>query len=644
MNVYLQSGGTMKRIATWYKKWRYRMDTWFTTGSAGPVLSLGALSLVIVIASTLFLYLSGLAPEGEPGYNLVEAFWTSLVRVIGGGGIGLRGTPWGFRLLMFGITLGSIFVVSLLIGTLTNTIRGRIDELRKGRTEVMESDHTVILGWNSQIFSIVSELAAANASQKNACVAVLASQDKTFMEDKLRTALGKKNKLRIVCRTGSPMDPDDLKIINLNASRAILVLSPESENPDADVIKTVLAITNHPSRRSKPYHIVAGIRDPKNIEVARVAGRHEVEWINMGNMIARIIAQTCLQCGLSAVFSELLNYGGNEIYFHEEQQVVGRRFGEVINMYLHDSLIGILGTDGQPHLNPTPETVIQPGDQLIMVAKDNAAIQLTTTTPVQPQDSHIQLGALPKAQPVRTLLLGWNWRAPIVLAQLDHYVCPGSEVVVMSEQKGIKSALDVTRQALKNQKVSVRRGDITDRATLEALGLEKFQHVIVLSQTETTSPQQSDARALITLLHLRDIADARMCRYTITSEMVDDRNRKLAMVTRADDFIVSERLVSLMMAQIAENRTINRIFTDLLDATGSEIYLKPASSYVRLGQPVNFYTVIEAARRRGEVAFGYRLGAFSRDPQSSFGVVINPRKDSPVAFSERDRMIVLAVE
>ncbi len=634
----------MKKLQLWIKRWRYRMDTWFSTGPTGPVLGLGALSLVIVAASTAFLVLTGLAPEGEPGYNLLEAFWTSLVRVIGGGGIGLRGTPWGFRLLMFGITLASIFVVSLLIGTLTNTISGRIQELRKGRSEVMETDHVVILGWTGQIFSVVSELVTANDNRKNSCIAIMASQDKTFMEDRLRQKLGKNIRTRIVCRTGNPMETDDLKIINLNASRAIVVLSPESESPDADVIKTVLAITNHPNRRSKPYQIVACIRDPKNMDVARVAGRHEVEWINVGSMVARIIAQTSRQCGLSVVFSDLLNFGGSEIYFHEDQQLVGKRFGDVLSMYEHDSVLGVVGADGQPHLNPAQDRLIQPGDRAIVISKDDNTPRITSTTPVPAQESVISQEAPPQQKPVRTLLLGWNWRAPMVLAQLDYYVCQGSEVVVMSDQKGLKTALANSHLNLKNQKVTLRRGDTTDRATLQAQGLEKFNHIILLSQADTVLPQQADARTLITLLHLRDLADAHLHRYTITSEMMDDRNRKLAMVTRADDFIVTDRLVSLMMTQVVENSALNRVFADLLDAHGSEIYLKPVSSYVRLGQPVNFYTVVEAARRRGEVAFGYRLGAFARDPQNTYGVVLNPRKNETVSFSDRDRVIVLSTQ
>ncbi len=96
--------------------------------------------------------------------------------------------------------------------------------------------------------------------------------------------------------------------------------------------------------------------------------------------------------------------------------------------------------------------------------------------------------------------------------------------------------------------------------------------------------------------------------------MLDVRNRALAQVTRADDFIVSGKLVSLTMSQLAENPALRAVFDDLFDEEGSEIYLKPAADYVRLDEPVDFYTIVESARRRGEVAFGYRAAGTRRRP------------------------------
>src|SRR5215204_3226365 len=92
----------------------------------------------------------------------------------------------------------------------------------------------------------------------------------------------------------------------------------ENEDPDSQVIKTLLAITNSPKRRAEPYHIVAEIRERKNLEVARLVGGTEAQLIEAGDTISRVIVQTCRQTGLSVVYTALLDYGGDEIYFKEE--------------------------------------------------------------------------------------------------------------------------------------------------------------------------------------------------------------------------------------------------------------------------------------------------------------------------------------
>jgi hypothetical protein len=111
---------------------------------------------------------------------------------------------------------------------------------------------------------------------------------------------------------------------------------------------------------------------------------------------------------------------------------------------------------------------------------------------------------------------------------------------------------------------------------------------------------------------------------------------------RADDFIVSDKLISLMLAQVAEHKALNAVFADIFDPEGSEIYLKPIGDYARLGEPLNFYTIVEAARRRGEVAIGYRRGAEASDASKMYGVTLNPDKSSKVTFAPGDYVIVLA--
>jgi hypothetical protein len=124
--------------------------------------------------------------------------------------------------------------------------------------------------------------------------------------------------------------------------------------------------------------------------------------------------------------------------------------------------------------------------------------------------------------------------------------------------------------------------------------------------------------------------------------MLDVRNRTLGEVAKPDDFIISNHIVSLLLAQIAENKTLNPVFDELFAAEGADIYLRPASDYVTGAGPVDFHTVVEAAKRRDEVTLGYRVAAASDRPEEHYGVVFNPRKSEQVTFAPDDRIIVLA--
>jgi hypothetical protein len=124
--------------------------------------------------------------------------------------------------------------------------------------------------------------------------------------------------------------------------------------------------------------------------------------------------------------------------------------------------------------------------------------------------------------------------------------------------------------------------------------------------------------------------------------MMDLRNRALAQVAKADDFIVSDKLVSLMLAQLSENRHLDAVFRQLFSADGSEVYVRPMADYIRPGVAVDFHTVIESAARRGETAIGYRQLAHAHDPARGYGVRVNPSKSEKVVFAAEDRIIVLA--
>jgi ion channel POLLUX/CASTOR len=635
------------RKATFGERLRYAFDKSLSGGTISLIGWLGLASLLIVLTATAILLLTGVAPAAPEGqeaetFNFIEAFWQSLMRSIDPGTLA-GDAGWSYRVLMLVITVGGIFIVSLLISVLSNGLQSKLDELRKGRSFVVEENHTLILGWSSRIFLIISELVIANENQKKPRVVILADKDKVEMEDEIRAQVGDTKNLRVVCRSGSPIDLVDLEIVNPHAAKSIIILSPnDSFDADAQVIKMILAITNNPNRRPEPYRIVAELRDEKNMEVARIVGKDEAQLILSSDVTARITVQTCRQVGLSVVYTELLDFDGDEIYFQEEPRLVGKTFGESLLAYEHCSVMGLRQAAGGVKVNPPMGTVIQAGDKIIAIAEDDDKVVFSGFSHVQIDASAIRQKTEEVLRPERILILGWNKRGRTIVRELENYVTAGSFLKIVADDPEVASQLNGISENLRNLTLEFATGDTTDRQLLDGLELTTFQHIIILCYAEQLDAQAADAKTMITLLHLRDIEQKKGEAFSIVSEMIDVRNRALAEVAKADDFIVSDKLTGLLLTQVSENAELLAVFDDLFDAEGSEIYLKPATNYVTPGRAVNLYTVTESARNRSEIVIGYRLERHANDASRAYGVRTNPPKSETVTFEAGDKIIVLA--
>jgi voltage-gated potassium channel Kch len=455
------------------------------------------------------------------------------------------------------------------------------------------------------------------------------------------------------------MSPDDLQLASLVTAKSIIVLAPEhhehgarnvplaAHESDTVVLKTLLALVK--AAPGAALHVVAELFDEQSESVARMVVGEAAALILAAPLISRLLVQTGRQPGLSVVYTELLDFAGAEIYVQPQPALVGKTFREVVFAYDTSTVIGVTTAAGEMTLAPRADARLAPGDRVIAISADDDTLVLdgAPAQPVAIDEAAILDPPLrtPPA-PERTLVLGASRRLGRVLTELDAYVAPGSTTLVVGEIEPPGEALG----QLRNMRVTTRLGDVTARATLEALDITSFDHILLLSETtggadhshrSDRSQEIADARTTVTLLHLRDLERRAGKKVPITSEILDIQNRELATVAEADDFIVSNTLVSLMVAQVAENPRLVPVFDELFSAGGFELYLKPATDYVRAGEHA-FGVLCEAALRRGEIAIGYRLASRARDPGAAFGIVVNPSKRARIPLGPGDRIIMLA--
>ena len=165
----------------------------------------------------------------------------------------------------------------------------KLNDLRKGTSTVLEQGHTTIVGFDNNIYSILSELIEANANKKDACIVVLGELPKIEMEEAISAHFPDTHSTRIICRSGGLHEMHSLALCSLETSRSVIVNISE----DAQTVKTILAISAYLKGKTLAYpdlHIIAALQDSQFMEAARIAGEGRACIIYSKDAIARIIS------------------------------------------------------------------------------------------------------------------------------------------------------------------------------------------------------------------------------------------------------------------------------------------------------------------------------------------------------------------
>jgi len=363
------------------------------------------------------------------------------------------------------------------------------------------------------------------------------------------------------------------------------------------------------------------------------------------DILSRVLVQTSRSPGLSVVYDELLSFEGNEIYF-TEADFAGITFGEVALHYPQAVPIGIETPNGGIVMNPDPGTVLGAADRLLALAEDDSTISFRREPVIRPHRPRPAGGRLPLS-PERYLIVGHTPALPMVLTELSRYVLAGSTVDIMPcrGQRLEEGRLHQLGESIQGVEVGCIALNPLDPDTWQQVAPASYHSIILLSECNPAKkPDQSDSETILVLLLIRRAMGAAPASgTTIVTELADSANQPLATSAGVYDFVISSRLVSMLLAQVAEQPGMHRVFADLFDEEGSEIYLKPASLYVEdLPSELTFADLMLAAQARKEVCLGVRIAADEGRADRNFGIWLAPPKVERLTLTAGDRLVVLA--
>jgi len=676
--------GKLSKRVTLGEVLSYRADLYFSSDPLSKPIALLCMTQVLILVGGFLLY--ACSPDG----TLPGKMWQAWVFIADSAAHSDYGGITE-RIVSFILTICGMLVFGFLVGIVTDTIGEKVDQLKKGKSAVLESGHTLILNWSNKVIPVIDEICQANESVGGGTVVVLAERDKEEMEQEILESLSNLRNTKVVVRSGSPILAMDLNKVAAPSARAIIVMSQENLEPDesdAMALRVSLSLT---SMEKMAGHITVELSDIDNRHLIELVGRKRVETIVSHDLIGRIMIQCARQPGLARVLDGLLGFEGHEFYFSTHPELDGKTFEDALYMLPEAVVLGIKPKDcDRVILNPDGDMIFQPGDELLVLAEDDDTYEVGLPSQEELKSWTGKQKDLPKNDvdkliSERVLFIGWRRDLDDMIVQLDEYVAKGSELVLFSQQdikQRIKSMEDGglnVAEDLKNLKLNHVIGNSISRRHLQKLKLHDFDSVLILADEQMElDVTKMDSRSLTTLLLIRDIIHrnrpgikeapvtthnkrkqvaavldqdrwvrdvlrgetkaaptaGRKC--TIISEILDPKTKLLIQSGSVSDFVASNELISKALAMVAERQEVSQILQEILSAEGHEVYMRRINKYLKAGESLSFFDVMARCRAYNEILLGYM-------PAGKEEVILNPsQKRKKIEWKRDDLLITLA--
>ncbi len=510
----------------------YRVEHYFSTSQWAKVALLLTFTFILISIGAVALAFCG-------DDSITGSVWLAWTFVADPGTH--ADAPEGFlvRFVSFSITVGGMLVFALMIGIISDYIGNKIDELKKGKSRVIESDHTVMLGWTDKSIAIIQQISLANDSEGGGTIVVLADTPKEDLEAQLALAMcqerGSALELlgtNVVFRSGNPLEESELQRVSVLTARSVVALSPENLSPDeadANQVRQVMALKALDGVNGNVCPpVVVEVQDVDNSELFTLVAPDFAEVIVAHDLIGRFMLE-CARCpGLASVLEAMMGFEGSEFYFEEWPELKGKSFLDITCRFDDAIPIGIKSKSGEVFINPENDHIIQEGDSILVLAEDNDSYEVNDGS----YETNKKMTSGPPAtvaakQVEKIMFLGWRRDMADLITQLDGYVAKGSELWLLNpvpveernellRDEGHKSELKLKNLLVYNVVGNpLIRRDLSRIVSAdndgEKVSLDEFDSILILADSVSiengATVMSCDSRSLSTLVSKKQQRD-----------------------------------------------------------------------------------------------------------------------------------------
>ena len=574
----------LKDISNYIK---YRIDRMLNKGLFYQLMLLVFAIIILLLIVSIFIIVFFQYPPKD-------AFWDSLMQFIDTGNISSVEGNTGIVITFLMVTFVGVCGWGSLIAMINKALQDRINNLSKGNAFIMEKNHAIILGYGEEALTIIEEFIKAKVKT----IVILSEHNVDVIRKRVSFIKGYK-KTNIIIREGTTSRIENIKLLNISKSSSISIIN----NDDTESLNILLALKKiieeiDENKIENKINICALVHEEDTIEIIKSIENKNfvIHVIYKYEILYKLIAQSIIYTGLSNVYEDLFSNDGNVFYIENDHDFDNWKFEDAASKYFDKGMIllGITKEDRSQILIPNYDYIIKKENRLIILSKNNYDNTIKEYTDIKPNIIKYKNNIL---------LICEEKRYNEIIKEISEYI-ENNNITMLSYD------------LIKSQKNKYK-------FMLEKLKKENTTKIVLISEDNIT-----DVKSINILLIIREIIKKEKLNIAILSLLNSIQKRNLIYSDDVRDFIVSGKLIGMLMAQASISSNILYIFYGLLSRNGKDIIMSPYSDY--FNESRTFKDVYFTLLKKKTILIGIKRYN---------DIILNP--DSECLLDNKDEIVII---
>jgi hypothetical protein len=519
------------------------------------------------------------------------------------------------------VILGMILFSGAIIATVTTALRTFIDKKSKAKGQIIVNNHFVILNWNSKVPEMIYNLMLKGFKHN---VVILSDRNKEYIEAELKSLfltneVHEKIKANLIIKEGDSLLRGNLEDISISDASQICVMAREDMvdvdddniiNSDLLNLKIVLKLGSFKLKEDCQI-VVETQSDETRAQIESLS--HKISTLKKLNItpisfnkkIGQIIAQSLVMPQMSELYSELFSFEGSEFYSIESDDEIDHF------MKTHDNCVPVYKED----------------KHLFVLAEDENCVKSTRNSEY-----------LTEKVFTRNLKLGHSRASIYIIGENS------KTKFLLNSLKRMQDSGEITFKFKHYDKLQV------DELIKDVKEEEGEKKILILSD-DKVAEDSYDANVFVALIELSKVFPVGAEGISYTTELLDSRNLSSVKDFNIENTIISNKMMSLLITQLALNKDSKRFFEKILTishthkATDFDFIINRVNESIILEDEMHFenkaqllrtfYNTFEGKRILIGLVQGNEIKLLNTHQDSPEDLVLHP-EDSFIYFKYMD--------